>query len=160
MSGLNEPRPVKLFMGVIFAGGAIPESLEAELARLFGPIELRSAVFDFEVTDYYRNEMGEALKRVFYAFRNLIDPETIVDIKLDANRVEEAYALDGKRTVNIDPGYLDFYKLILVSGKFQGQKIYLGKGVYADPTLYYDKGWKPYEWGFPDFKGGTYHEFF
>jgi hypothetical protein len=160
MSGLSKPRPVKLFIGVIFSGDAPPERLETELERRFGPVEMRSPVFDFDVTDYYGEEMGEALKRVFYAFRDLIDPGAIVDIKLAANEIEGLFVKAGKRTVNIDPGYLDFYKIILVSGKFLGQKIYLGKGVYADPTLYYDKGWKPYDWGFPDFKGGTYYEFF
>jgi hypothetical protein len=160
MSGLSEPRAVKLFAGVIFAEGDLLESLQAELERRFGPVELQSQVFGFDATGYYRDEMGKKLNRIFYAFRDLIDPGTIVDVKLAANEIEHAFVSEGNRTVNIDPGYLDFYKLILVSGKFLGHKIYLGKGVYADPTLYYDKGWKPYDWGFPDFKGGTYYEFF
>ncbi|MFH1312097.1 MAG: DUF4416 family protein [Candidatus Eisenbacteria bacterium] len=160
MSGLKEPRPVKLLMGVIFAGRDLLEPLEAELEHRFGPIELKSQLFSFDATGYYEDEMGGTLKRIFYAFRDLIDPGKIVDAKLAANGIEQAFASGGKRRVNIDPGYLDFHKLILVSGKFLSQKIYLGKGVYADPTLYYDKGWKPYDWGFPDFKSGMYYEFF
>jgi hypothetical protein len=160
MSALEGPQPVKLFAGVIFAGRDHPEPLQAELERRLGRIESRSVLFSFDVTDYYRDEMGTGLKRVFYSFRELMDPGKIIEVKLAANEIERAFASRGKRRVNIDPGYMDFYKIVLVSGKFMGQKIYLGKGVYADPTLYYDKGWKPYDWGFPDFKVGTYNEFF
>ena len=160
MSGFEAPRPVKLFAGVIFARGELLNAFESEIERRLGPIESRSTLYDFDVTDYYEDEMGPGLKRVFYSFRQLIDPGKIVEVKLGANEIEEAFRRDGKRTVNIDPGYMDFYKIVLVSGKFMGQKIYLGKGVYADPTLYYDKGWKPYDWGFPDFKVGTYDDFF
>jgi hypothetical protein len=103
--------------------------------------------------------MGEGLKRIFYSFSDLIDPARLVDVKIESNRIEDEFALDGRRRVNVDPGYLDFYKLVLASAKFQGQKVYLGKGVYADPTLYYDKGWKSCDWSFPDFKSGRYDEF-
>ena len=81
------------------------------------------------------------------------------EVKVLANKIECKFAVDGSRRVNIDPGYMDFHKLVLASVKFLGQKIYLGKGVYADPTLYYDKGWKPYDWGFPDFRDGRYNDF-
>jgi len=99
------------------------------------------------------------LKRVFYSFLDLIDPSRIVDIRIESSGIEDEFALDGRRRVNIDPGYVDFYWLVLASAKFQGQKIYLGKGVYADPTLYYDKEWKSCDWSFPDFKSGRYDEF-
>jgi hypothetical protein len=133
--------------------------MEAALEKRLSPIELRSAAFDFDVTDYYGTEMGPGLKRVIYAFRDLVGPDALADIKLATNDVEAYFASSGRRRVNIDPGYIDFHKLVLASVKFLGQKIYVGKGVYADPTLHYDKGWKPYPWGFPDFKDGRYHEF-
>ena len=99
------------------------------------------------------------LERIFCSFSDLIDPARIVDLKIESSRIEVEFALDGRRRVNIDPGYVDFYKLVLASAKFQGQKIYLGKGVYADPTLYYDRKWKSCDWSFPDFKSGRYDEF-
>jgi hypothetical protein len=159
MAEVRPPQPVALIMGVILADTALLPELETELTRRLGKIDARSEIYDFEITDYYRDEMGEGLKRVFYAFRDLVSPESIADIKLAAIDIEQAFGQAGRRRVNLDPGYLDHYKLVLVSAKFQGQKICVGKGVYADPTLYYDKGWKPYAWGFPDFKSGKYDDF-
>ncbi len=150
---------VELLVGVIFKDGSLLSELECCLEEMFGPTELRSQAYDFDVTDYYEAEMGTNLKRIFYSFRQLIDPDVIVEVKLKTNDLEGKFAADGKRRVNIDPGYIDFYKLVLVSNKYLGQKIYLGKGVYADPTLYYDRGWKSYAWGFPDFRSGCYDEF-
>jgi hypothetical protein len=156
---VTKPQPVELFVGAILGDMGLLDPLEAELKAHFGEIELRSPVFDFDITAYYEDEMGAELKRVFFAFRDLIDPAAIVNAKLAANDLERGFVREGRRTVNLDPGYMDFYKVVLASNKFLGQKIYLGKGVYADPTLYYDKGWKPYDWGFPDFKSGRYDAF-
>ena len=160
MGTLGEPQPVKLVMGVIYRDEAALDQVESRLAGEVGEVDARSAPFDFDVTDYYEDEMGSGLKRVFLSFKNLIDPGDIVDIKLAAVRLEEDMCREGKRTVNLDPGYMDFNKLILVSAKFLAQKIYLAKGVYADPTIYYDKGWKDYDWAFPDFRSGRYSDFF
>lgn len=159
MAEVRPPQPVTLFVGVVFGDRQLLEPLESELTKKFGKIDARSQVYDFEITDYYEHEMGGDLKRIFYSFVELIDPAEIADIKLAANEIERGFARDGRRKVNIDPGYMDFYKVVLASAKFLGQKIYVGKGVYADPTLYYDRGWKPYDWGFPDFKSGRYDEF-
>jgi hypothetical protein len=152
-------QPVQLVAAVLLADTGLTTAVEAELERRLSPIEARSACCDFDVSTYYHPEMGEGLKRVLYAFRDLISPEAIVDIKLATNAVEDYFADSGRRRVNVDPGYLDFHKLVLASAKFLGQKIYIGKGIYADPTLYYDRGWKPYAWGFPDFRDGRYDAF-
>ena len=152
-------QPVQLFVGVIFSDSDLLGPLEAELEERLGHIDARSAIYPFDSTAYYEEEMGKDLKRVFYSFADLIGPEAIVDAKTASAEIEDKFARGGKRRVNIDPGYMDFYKLVLASNKYLGQKIYLGKDVYADPTLYYDKGWKPYDWGFPDFKGGRYDSF-
>jgi len=159
MAQVTEPQPVQLLIGVIFAADDLLASLKCEMVELWGEIEMVSPTFAFDITDYYEDEMGVGLGRIFYAFKDLIDPGRVVEVKLAANQIERAFAEEGMRRVNLDPGYMDFYKLVLVSNKYLGQKIYLGKGVYADPTLYYDKGWKPYDWGFPDFKSGRYDAF-
>jgi hypothetical protein len=78
---------------------------------------------------------------------------------LVANGIEQEFASRGNRTVNLDPGYLDYYKVVLASAKFGGQKIYMRDGIYADMTLIHFKGkWESFAWGFPDFKSGIYDE--
>jgi hypothetical protein len=152
-------QPVQPLAAVLFSDPSVLEVLELELARALSPLDATSPIFAFDVTGYYDGEMGAGLGRVLYSFKDLMSPEEIVDIKLATNRIETGLAVGGKRRINIDPGYMDFHKLVLASAKFQGQKIYLGKGVYADPTLYYDRGWKCYSWVFPDFRDGRYDEF-
>lgn len=159
MAEITPVQPVQLIAGVLLADTGLAAAVEVELERRLSPIEARSAFHDFDETDYYGPEMGPGLKRILYAFRDLISPEAIVDIKLATNAVEDYFADSGRRRVNVDPGYLDFHKLVLASAKFLGQKIYIGKGIYADPTLYYDKAWKPYAWSFPDFRDGRYDRF-
>lgn len=160
MGVLGKPQPVQLVMGVIFRYDRDLDEVASRLTGEMGEIDARSEAFEFDVTDYYEDEMGPGLRRVFLSFKNLIDPGDIVDIKLTAVRLEDDMSREGKRKVNLDPGYMDFNKLILVSAKFLAQKIYLAKGVYADPTIYYDKGWKDYEWAFPDFRSRRYNDFF
>jgi len=152
------PDPVQLFVGVL-AGTrtTLPEVREA-LVEQFGPIDLESGAFPFDVTDYYEPELGPHLMRWFLSFERLIPPDRIVEAKLATNDIEVRLSVAGRRRVNLDPGYMDTYKIVLASAKFQGPKVYLARGVYADPTLYYDRGWRAFSWGFPDFKDGRYDE--
>ncbi|RPJ03325.1 MAG: DUF4416 family protein, partial [Spirochaetaceae bacterium] len=61
------------------------------------------------------------------------------------------------RKVNLDPGILDYDKFVLASAKYNGQKVYLDMGIWADLTLHYEKGkFDPYPWSFPDFKSRIY----
>jgi hypothetical protein len=156
------PVPVKLFVGVLCADDAVSEEARRTLESIWGPVDYESLRFPFDLTDYYVSEMGSGIERWFWSFERLIDPGTLADIKLAANDVEAMFLWDhGGRRINIDPGYLDFHKVVLASVKERAQKIYLGKGIYADPTLYYLKGeFHAYDWTLPDFKLPVYHPVF
>jgi hypothetical protein len=140
--------------------GRLLEARE-RLIQQFGSIDFTSALFPFEVTDYYVPEMGSPIFRLFYAFERLTSPGELARIKLAANAIENELAVNGRRQVNLDPGYLDTDKFVLASAKYSGQKIYLADGIWADLTLHYEKGhFSAYPWSFPDFRSGEYEKAF
>jgi len=105
--------------------------------------------------------MGSELKRKFISFINLIEAQKLSEIKRLSNIIEEYYLKENGRSINLDPGYMDMDKFILASAKYGRQKIYLDKGIYADPTLYFfKKEFHAYAWSFPDFSSGMYNEYF
>ncbi len=160
MAEVGEPQPVKLLVGLLYREEMDLARARGRLEEEFGPIDFAAEPRPFELTNYYEREMGPDLLRAFLSFLPLVHPGDLASIKVKTNRIEEELAVAGKRRVNLDPGYMDYYKIVLASGKPSGQKIYLGQGIYADPALYYDRGWKPYDWGFPDFRGGLYNQEF
>lgn len=152
--------PVKLVVGLIYREEGVVERVSGILTGKYGEIDLETPPYPFDMTDYYREEMGEPLFRRFCSFERLIDPGALVDVKLDCREVEDQFSTGGKRRVNLDPGYLDFGKFLFASFKYRANKVYLGAGVYADLTLLFEKGrFEPFPWSFADMKSGRYHEF-
>lgn len=157
----HEPTPVKLICGVLYSDAQRLSQARILLEKRFGPVDWKSKEFPFDVTDYYEPEMGAPITRLFYSFRDLINPKELARIKIECNDIEEQLALRDRRKVNLDPGYLDYDKLVLASAKYAGHKIYLDFGIYADTTMMYRKGrFYPSEWCFPDFKSGRYEDTF
>jgi hypothetical protein len=151
-------RPVKLFMAILHPRSDSLNEVLKILGDRWGDMDYISSPFPFALTDYYADEMGSDLARTIVSFARLIPPETIGRIKLETNEIEAGLADDGCRRVNLDPGYLDYQKVVLASMKFGGQKICVRDGVYADLTLYYRKGsFDTFPWTFPDFKDETYY---
>lgn len=149
--------PVKLFVVTLHSDPAVLQSASSDMIDAFGPSDWQSEDFPFDVTNYYENEMGKGLLRKFYSFQKLIMPDEIAEIKILTNELENKYRNEKGRRINLDPGYLDTYKVVLASTKFGGQKIYVGKGIYADMSLVMYKGqWESFAWGFPDFKSRRY----
>jgi hypothetical protein len=152
MSELREPRPVKLFIGLIYSEDAPVEECVAKLEERFGEIDFISERFAFNLTSYYEKEMGKGLSRKIISFRRLIRRDELVDIKTFTTELEKIFSVGGKRKINIDPGYIAPEHLILATGKGYYHRPYLGKGVYADLTLVYrNKEFKPLEWTYPDY---------
>jgi hypothetical protein len=131
----------------------------------FGPIALESPPFPFDQTPYYDATMGPGLRKVFFAFARLAEPGSLADWKLSANAWEKEYALAAghaeERPLNLDPGYLTLGKLVLASTKDFAHRVYLGRGVYAEITLFYrHRRWQHHAWTFPDYRSDAYHAFF
>lgn len=161
MGLIRKPEPVKLIMGMIANDVELFEKVEAMLERKFGKIDFKSHIIDFNFTNYYEKEMGKGLKRKFISFEKLILPSEIVRVKLYTNKIERKFSDKGKRNVNLDPGYLNEGKVVLASTKDNLQRIYLGKGIYAEVTLYYrNKNFEHFNWTYPDYRTDLYKGIF
>lgn len=160
MSIPRAPQRAKLIIGLIMKDRMLIESLSAELCASYGRLEMVSAWMPFNYTTYYEPEMGAPLSRRMLAFKNLIQQDELPAIKLTTNRLEESYSHNGKRRVNIDPGYLLLERLVLASGKNFSHRIYLGQGIYADLTLIYQHGvFNKLPWTYPDYADQPMLEF-
>jgi len=157
----TDPTPAKLFCGILYSDDRLLQKAIQLLIEKYGSSDFKSKIFPFTLTNYYETEMGTPIYRIFYSFTNLINPKFLAKIKIECNEIEDNLAKDNKRKVNLDPGYMDYDKVVLASAKYKGHKIYLDYGIYADPTLRYEKGhYIPGEWCFPDFKTGLYEKDF
>jgi len=138
----------------------LPE-IRSVLEEAFGPLDESSRSYPFDQTDYYAKEMGSGLVRVFFPLRKIIPPSELVRFKKMTVEVESAFfTIDRRRSVNLDPGYLDAVKVVLASTKGGGHKIPLTSEIFADLVLDYFKGaFRPFDWTFPDFKSTLFHPF-
>ena len=152
MSTPIESENVKLICSLFSAEEQLVKKVIGELEASLGPVEWMSPGLFFDRTRYYEREMGWPLYRRFITIKGLIRPEGIVDIKLLTNRIEVKYIRDGKRRINIDPGYISLERLVLATGKNYTHRIYLSKGIFADLTLIFHKGsFRPLEWTYRDY---------
>ncbi len=158
----TNPHPVKLFVGMISQNVSLLDVLKEELSKLFGPSDMESPVWEWDHTSYYLNEMGAGLKRQFIFFRRLINPDIISDIKLKTIELERNYLNEsGGRRINLDPGYMDSAKVVLVSAKDFSHRIYLGNGIYGEVTLAYSgDSYQIFPFTYPDFKKAEYLDIF
>jgi hypothetical protein len=162
MRKFDIPPPVKLVCGLLYREESVLERGLADLSTEFGSIDFRSRPLPFHYTDYYFREMGEPLCRMFVSFTTLIDPSELCLIKLRTNALEERYARSsaaGRRVLNIDPGYLTPAAYILATSKNYSHRIYLGKGVFAQQELLFDrKRVHTLDWTYPDYRSYEYQE--
>lgn len=128
----------------------ILEAIEA-LAEFLGAVTFRSEWLPFDYTDYYLEEFGAPLRRAFFFF-DLRPQEDLVEVKHRAYEVEKAFSHQGRRTVNLDPGYLLLPRVVLSTFKDFAHRIYLGRGVFAEVTLLFREGsFRPLPWTYPDY---------
>lgn len=154
MGKAKDPRPAKLFMSLIASENEIFQQGIQDLCATLGVMDSISQRFPFDFTDYYMPEMGKPLFRHFVTFERLISIPSLPDIKQSTNDLEDKYSTpNGKRQINIDPGYICLEHVILATTKGYLHRPYLRDGIYADLTLIYrNKSFQPLEWTYPDYR--------
>ena len=130
----------RLVLALLYKERGILDSLVPELEARLGPVDFLAPELPFGWTDYYEAEMGPGLRRGFYSFGRLVDPSELADLKLWTNGIEERSAVFGKRRVNIDPGLLSLGRFVLATTKDHPHRIPLGRGIYAELTLLFERG--------------------
>jgi hypothetical protein len=134
------PQPVTLIAGLLAASDALLAEAADALSRRFGPIDAASAPITWDASTYYRDEMGDALRRQFVSFERLLAPGKLAAVKQNTNAMENAWRTATGRQVNIDPGYVTATKLVLASTKDAAHRVYLSGSIYAEVTLQFSNG--------------------
>ena len=150
----REPKPAKYFVALLSHSPDTLTAVETDLAGILGEIDGRSEVIPWTASKFYEKEMGAELLRRLVSFLPPAPPENLAAVKLQTQQIEENYRnrVSGGRQVNVDPGYLDVYKVVLASTKNACQRIYLHAGIYGEATLfYYDGGFHGLEYTYPDY---------
>src|SRR3989304_2017859 len=157
---------VKLFTAILFGNEGVLNTAREKLSSALGPVDMSSPVWTWSHSNYYEKEMGADLKRIFLFFERPVTPDLLADIKNMTNEIEGSFRRDQEqckelklpeRPINIDPGYMTLAKVVLASTKNYPHRIYIGKGIYAEVTLFYqDKTFQPLPHTYPDYRSGEY----
>ena len=138
---------------MLYADPAVRDQVQQILEREFGDTLLLSPSSEWAYSFHYRDEFGWPLFRQFVFFKNIIDPETLAEIKLKTNLMEDSFSVHGKRRINLDPGYLTLAKIVLASTKNYSHRVYLRKGIYGEITLFFQDGiFKPHIFTYRDYQ--------
>jgi hypothetical protein len=115
----------------------------------------------WDYSKYYHDEIGYPLLRQFHFFTTLINPARLADIKLKTNDIEALLSLEGKRRINLDPGYLTLSHIVLASTKEYSHRVYLGKGIFGEVTLVFKGGtYNPHMFSYRDYQDESHIKIF
>lgn len=151
----RRPEPALLVMGVLSNSEEVFLQSESRTAAVFGPLYRKTAPISFErFTCYYENEMGPGLLRSYWVFAEQIARGNLVEAKLATNRIEKELSIEGKRTVNLDPGLLTPESLVMATTKPYSHRVYLSKGIYAELAIMFRRGGgiDALPWTYPDYR--------
>ena len=158
MGTAREPQPVKFIVGLLTAERPLFDLARDALVAAYGPADYESTSLPFDQTAYYDAELGTPIWRRFLAFQRLIAPDELPAVKRHTNELEQTWACEGRRRINLDPGYIALGKLVLATTKDYGHRLYLGRGIYGEVTLIYrDGAWQLLPWTYPDYRTLVYH---
>ncbi|MGD1074660.1 MAG: DUF4416 family protein [Thermodesulfovibrionales bacterium] len=161
MGKIAPPETSILFVGILCRKKEYFSTAREALQKQFGDILMESPVLPWDYTDYYRDELGWPITRTFLFFRDAINTGDLADVKLTTREIEYQLSEQGKRNVNLDPGYLTLAKVVLASTKNYAHRICIGKGIYAEVTLIHRKGhYRPHLFTYTDYASDAVREIF
>jgi len=158
--GVRYPLNVIYFNAILYNPEEIASPDDCILS-LFGPPILKTKLFRFSHTDYYKKEMGEDLWKYFVGYNLIESPDRLALYKRLTVEIEMLYSRLGKRLLNIDVGYVAHEKIVLASTKNFTHRIYIDEGIYGDVQLMRKKGfYECLDWTYNDYKYDFVSKFF
>ena len=149
----GKPEAAILINAITYRHDVRPEDVQEKAISPFGEVQEQLPAQVFEHSAYYADEMGTPLNKTYVAYKGSFPVADAVQVKMKAIRVEQETAIDGKRTINIDPGYLTLAKFVLTTTKNFDHRIHIGDCIYGDVQLRYRKGeFVTNPWTYPDYK--------
>ena len=88
MGEIRTPAKVKIVVGILAKDADSVNAVRSVLKERFGEEDLNLEPFPFTFTNYYKEEIGDTPVRAFFSYEQLVERESIVDIKLWTNDIE------------------------------------------------------------------------
>ena len=154
MAFAKEYPPTIPFCAVMFCDGNLRDEATAFLKSELGEIAKMSEETDFSAeTDYYDEEMGGNIKKIYIVFSSPMERELLAQLKRKTNEFEQKFAENGNRRINLDPGYITKDKFVLASAKDYFHRIAIGGGIFAETTIHFeaDDKIRRFSWTYSDY---------
>ncbi len=161
MGAIKQPKDSLLFFGIMYSDERLAKKALAILIERYGEVAEESDEFDFYFTKFYQDEFGDGLKKRFVLFGKPIARGELSEMKVFGNEVEGTFAKDGKRMINLDPGYVTEHNVVLASCKEFPHRVYIGNGIYAEVEMMFKKDGVEYPaYAYSDYKTELAKKFF
>ena len=165
------PPPAAFFVALMTHREGYCERLEEDLRQRLGPLQHRSELYPFSpYSNYYDREMGGAGWKYFLSFRQPLGMDQLGKVKCLTEKLEwESFASSNsptelagyRRRVNLDPGYVSAWSVVLATVKNRAHRLYLGNGIFCEVTLIFrDGSFQGLPWTYPDYLSGPTLAFF
>lgn len=118
----------------------------------YGPSESIQPSFN-PLIAYYQREMGGELSRFIVVTSTLYPRSELLTSKLKSMEWENELTENGKRTLNVDIGFLSPENFLLATTKNYSHRIFIGQDIFADLTYQFQHGeWRVLPWTYPDYQ--------
>ena len=154
MGKASDFEPEQLVVGIMYTDNATYDAALEKLVEKFGETDCVSDEYSFsEFSRFYDGEMNGEVKKRLVSFAETVQPSSLPAIKIFTNSLEDEFASDGGRTVNLDPCLLGHGKFVMATTKNASFRIPLTDGIYADLALVFArKHWENFYWTYFDIK--------
>lgn len=154
MGKTRDFEPEELVVGIMYTDKPTYDAALEKLVEVFGETDCVSDEYSFsDFSRFYDGEMNGEVKKRLVSFQRTVQPSMLPGIKLFTNDLENAFATQSGRTVNLDPCLLGHGKFVMATTKNASFRIPLSDGIYADLALVYArKHWEHFYWTYFDIK--------